>query len=137
MRHPNYLLIAIGLVLALAAASSVYRTAEFSAASAVTTGTVVRLLAGAHHPEIVFEAADGRHYRRAIGTWRSLAAGERVPVRYLADNPDGSVEIDFDADIWSLPVFLCLMAGLFLWNGASGAPPRGRLALARAPGPCA
>lgn len=126
MRHPNYLLIAIGVILAIAAASSVYRTLEFSASSVVATGTVVRLLAGGHHPEVVFEGADGRRHRRAIGTWRSLAAGERVPVRYRADDPDGSAEIDFDADIWSLPVFLCLMAGLFLWNGATGAPLRGR-----------
>ncbi|WP_414451242.1 DUF3592 domain-containing protein [Burkholderia sp. 22PA0099] len=126
MRRPNHLFLVVGAVLAIVAAGITWRTVDYRLSSTVVTGTVVRLLAGGHHPEVAFDAPDGTHHTRPIGTWRSLEPGQRVPVRLRAATPEASASIDTEVDIWGVPVFLCVLAAAFLWSGIRGAPTRGR-----------
>lgn len=126
MRRPNPLFLVVGAVLAIVAAGVIWNAVDYRMSSTVVTGTVVRLLAGGHHPEVAFAAPDGTHHTRPLGTWRSLEPGQRVPVRLRAAAPGASASIDAEADLWAWPACLCVLAAAFLWSGLRGAPTRGR-----------
>ncbi|MFM0624864.1 DUF3592 domain-containing protein [Paraburkholderia xenovorans] len=118
----NYFALAIGFVLATGAAAYVYSTIEFRMSSIVTTGEVIRLNAGGHHPQIAFVATDGRRYERPTGTTRSFEVGETVLIRYSADDPHGSAMIDSIVDLWRWPLFVVLLSAVFVVTGLRGEP---------------
>ncbi|MPW19065.1 hypothetical protein GCT13_19730 [Paraburkholderia sp. CNPSo 3157] len=120
MKRPNYFALAIGLCASVAAAFSIYSTIDFRLSSIVTTGEVIRLNSGGHHPQIAFDAKDGRHYERLTGTIRSFTAGQSVLIRYRPDDPDGSAMIDSVLDLWTPSVFLLILAVGFLDAGLRG-----------------
>ncbi|WP_347237581.1 DUF3592 domain-containing protein [Paraburkholderia sp. BL17N1] len=121
-RSRNYFALAIGLCLATGAAVYVYSTIEFRLSSVVTTGEVIRLNAGGHHPQIAFIAKDGRRYERPTGTTQSFEVGESVLVRYSADDPDGSAVIDSIVDLWRWPLFVVVLSAVFFVTGLRGEP---------------
>lgn len=83
-RRPNYRLLVVGAVLAILAAGVTWNAVDYRLSSTVVTGTVVRLPAGGHHPEVGFDAPDGTHYTRPLGSWRAVEPGHHVPVRLRA-----------------------------------------------------
>ena len=124
MKQRNYFALAIGGCATIAAAFTIYTTAEFRLSSVVTTGTVVRLNSGGHHPQIAFDAEDGKHYERPTGTLRTFEAGQTVRVRYSADDPLGSAMIDSALDLWAPSAFLLVLSVAFLDAGLRGMPLR-------------
>ncbi|SIT38697.1 conserved exported hypothetical protein [Paraburkholderia piptadeniae] len=126
MKCRNYFALLIGLCLSVGAAFYVYSVIEFCLSSVVVTGKVVRLNAGGHHPQIAFDAKDGRHFERPTGTTWSYEAGQVVPIRYSPDDPDGSAMIDSAIDLWRWPLFVVFLAAAFVTSGLRGEPLENR-----------
>jgi hypothetical protein len=92
--------------------------------SEVTTGKVVHLKFGAHHPKISFDAKNGQHYEISASTWQSLEAGQSVQIRYSLDDPRTSVSVNTFLDQWAYIVFLVVLTAGFLDGGLRGEPFR-------------
>jgi hypothetical protein len=119
----SYLALVIGVCSAIAAAISIWSAVDFRLSSDVTTGTVVGLSAGEHHPRIAFDAENGRHYERPTGTIRSFKVGEIVSIRYNPNDPGASAMIDSTLDLWAPSIFLLILAVGFLDAGLRGESP--------------
>ncbi|MFT4066273.1 DUF3592 domain-containing protein [Paraburkholderia sp.] len=124
MKRRNYFALAIGICASIAAASSIYSAVEFHLSSVRTTGEIIRLNSGGHHPRIAFIGKDGQRYERPIGTIRSFEAGQSVLIRYRSDDPAGSAVIDSALDLWAPSVFLLILAVGFLDAGLRDKPLR-------------
>lgn len=121
MKRPrNFFALTIGFCFLIGAACCVYSALEFFSTSIVTMGKVIHLNSGGHHPQIAFDAKDGRHFDRPTGTLASYAAGEVVPIRYIPGDPAGTAIIDNVIDLWAPSAFLLILAVAFLDAGLRG-----------------
>ncbi|WP_143809107.1 DUF3592 domain-containing protein [Paraburkholderia susongensis] len=116
----NYVALAIGGALLALAMFVGLNTMDFYRTSAVGIAKVVRLNAGGYHPQIEFDAANGQHYRLAASSWHSVEIGQKIRIRYDADDPRASVTIDSIVDIWIWFLFLLFLAATFLIGGIRG-----------------
>ncbi|APR34111.1 DUF3592 domain-containing protein [Paraburkholderia sp. SOS3] len=120
MKRTNHFALAIGVCASVAAAISIYLAIDFQLSSVTTAGTVLRLNAGGHHPQIAFTANDGRRYERPTGTTRSFEAGQTILIRYRPTDPGATAMIDSTVDLWKWPLFVSFLAAAFVVTGLRG-----------------
>lgn len=108
-----------GALFLMIAAVDFARTRDFVSRSQPGEATVVSLYAGTSHPKLTFTDPRGDTIEFYASGWISHRVGERVPVRFLASDPRGSVQVDEPGSLWFLPVLFgllgsgALIAGLF------------------------
>lgn len=121
----NYPALAVGACLAVALLFCVAWKIEYLTMTEVATGKVTHLDFGGHHPEIAFQARDGRLYERPISSLWSVQPGQAVQIRYEPDDPTLSATMDTFADLWVGILFLATLTGGFLVGGMRGLPFKG------------
>ncbi|GBH28712.1 DUF3592 domain-containing protein [Burkholderia vietnamiensis] len=110
--------IVIGVGLLVAAAICAQSTREFLRTSIVVPGLVVKLNAGGYHPEIQFTTKTGQQISYPQGgIVTKVELGQRVEVRYRADDPDGSATMNVFAAVWDLPIVFTIMAAFAIVCG--------------------
>ncbi|CAN0622237.1 conserved protein of unknown function [Burkholderia multivorans] len=122
MKELNYLALAIGIALSIVTAYCVISRIEFLASSEVSTGKVVSLKFGAHHPEITFDAGAGKNYETTVSAWKFVDVGQAVQIRYSSDDPRSSAILNTFVDLWNYILLLAFLAILFLIGGLRGKP---------------
>jgi hypothetical protein len=104
----------------MATVNSAHRTIEFYQSSVVTSGQIIRLQYGGHHPVMAFDAGGGKRYETSTNTWWIVEVGQVVPLRYKPDNPTHSVKLDRFIDLWTPTIFLALLTVFCVTTGLSG-----------------
>ncbi|AIO49159.1 MULTISPECIES: DUF3592 domain-containing protein [Burkholderia] len=117
--------IVIGVGLLVAAAISAQSTREFLRTSIVVPGLVVKLNAGGYHPEIQFTTKTGQQISYPQGgIVTKVELGQRVEVRYQADDPDGSATMNVFAAIWDSTIVFAFMGAVAIVCGIMNLPSR-------------
>lgn len=117
--------IVIGVGLLVAAAISAQSTSAFLRTSIVVPGLVVRLNAGSYHPEIQFTTKTGQQISYPQGgIVTKVELGQRVEVRYQADDPDGSATMNVFATIWDSTSVFAFLGAVAIVCGIMNLPPR-------------
>ncbi|MBK3338637.1 DUF3592 domain-containing protein [Burkholderia pseudomallei] len=117
--------IVIGVGLLVAAAISAQSTREFLRTSIVVPGLVVKLNAGGYHPEIQFTTKTGQQISYPQGgIVTKVELGQRVEVRYQADDPDGSATMNVFAAIWDSTIVFAFMGVVAIVCGVMNLPSR-------------
>ncbi|MCO8320338.1 DUF3592 domain-containing protein [Burkholderia multivorans] len=117
--------IVIGVGLLVAAAISAQSTREFLRTSIVVPGLVVKLNAGGYHPEIKFTTKTGQQISYPQGgIITKVELGQRVEVRYQADDPDGSATMNVFAAIWDSTIVFAFMGVVAIVCGIMNLPSR-------------
>lgn len=117
--------IVIGVGLLVAAAISAQSTREFLRTSIVVPGLVVKLNAGGYHPEIQFTTKTGQQISYPQGgIVTKVELGQRVEVRYQADDPDGSATMNVFAAIWDSTIVFAFMGVVAIMCGIMNLPSR-------------
>ncbi|QVN13184.1 DUF3592 domain-containing protein [Burkholderia sp. LAS2] len=117
--------IVIGVGLLVAAAISAQSTREFLRTSIVVPGLVVKLNAGGYHPEIQFTTKTGQQISYPQGgIVTKVKLGQRVEVRYQADDPDGSATMNVFAAIWDSTIVFAFMGVVAIVCGVMNLPSR-------------
>ncbi|RQS88118.1 MULTISPECIES: DUF3592 domain-containing protein [Burkholderia cepacia complex] len=117
--------IVIGVGLLVAAAISAQSTREFLRTSIVVPGLVVKLNAGGYHPEIQFTTKTGQQISYPQGgIVTKVELGQRVEVRYQADDPDGSATMNVFAAIWDSTIVFAFMGVVAIVCGIMNLPSR-------------
>ncbi len=109
--------IVIGVSLLVAAAINAQSAREFLRTSIVVPGLVVKLNAGGYHPEIQFTTKTGQQISYPQGGITKVELGQRVEVRYQADDPDGSATMNVFVAIWDSPIVFTIMAAFAIVCG--------------------
>ncbi|VWB54630.1 hypothetical protein BLA23254_02498 [Burkholderia lata] len=117
--------IAIGVSLLIASAINAQSTREFLKTSILVPGFVVKLDAGGYHPEIQFTTRTGQQisYRQG-GIVTKVELGQRVEVRYQADDPDGSATMNVFAAIWDSTIVFTSIGVVAIVCGIMNLPSR-------------
>ncbi|KPJ32088.1 hypothetical protein BMUNKI379_25150 [Burkholderia multivorans] len=117
--------VVIGVGFLIAAAINVQLTREFMRTSIMVPGEVVKLNAGGYHPEIEFVTKAGERVSYPQGGIMSkMAVGDRLQVRYLAENPIPTARIDRFDSIWGNAVFFAVFGLGFIVCGLINLPSR-------------
>ncbi|MCA8017965.1 DUF3592 domain-containing protein [Burkholderia metallica] len=117
--------IVIGMGLLVAAAISAQSTREFLRTSIVVPGLVVKLNAGGYHPEIQFTTKTGQQISYPQGgIVTKVELGQRVEVRYQADDPDGSATMNVFAAIWDSTIVFAFLGVVAIVCGIMNLPSR-------------
>ncbi|MDN7429391.1 DUF3592 domain-containing protein [Burkholderia sp. AU45388] len=117
--------IVIGVGLLVAAAISAQSTRAFLRTSIVVPGLVVKLNVGGYHPEIQFTTKAGQHISYPQGgIVTKVELGQRVEVRYQADDPDGSATMNVFAAIWDSTIVFASMGVVAIACGIMNLPLR-------------
>lgn len=117
------MVIAVGFL--VAAAISAQSTREFLRTSIVVPGLVIKLNAGGYHPEIQFTTKTGQQISYPQGGIVTKAElGQRVEVRYQADDPDGSATMNVLVAIWNSSIIFAIMGAFAVVCGIMNLPSR-------------
>jgi hypothetical protein len=121
-----------GTVFAIAALVTAFNTAEFLRTSLIAPGHVVTLNHGGSHPEIAFTTNRGEYVSYPQnGLIFGMNPGDKVMVRYLADNPRTTAKVDLFGSIWGWTIVAGIMGSFALIVGVQcflkfRSPPRKR-----------
>lgn len=97
----------VGLVLLAAAGMQAVSVSRFSRQAVRAEGVVIGLSGGGSHPRVRFRRADGGDILfSGGGLIFGYAAGDRVPVLYLAGAPQESARLAAFGSLWFLPILL-------------------------------
>ncbi|HEF5872808.1 TPA: DUF3592 domain-containing protein [Burkholderia cenocepacia] len=78
----------------------------------------VKLNAGGHHPEIQFTTQAGQQISYPQGgIVTKVELGQRVEVRYQADDPNCSATMNVFVAIWDSPIAFTIMAAFAIMCG--------------------
>ncbi|CAN0627437.1 conserved protein of unknown function [Burkholderia multivorans] len=120
MTRRNYLALGIGITLSIITTYCIILKIEFLMSSELTTGEVVKLEFGGHHPEIKFSASNGQHYKVSIGSRWSVAAGQTVEIRYAPNDPKMSATLNTLLDIWDYTIVAAFLSAAAIITGLRG-----------------
>lgn len=120
MTRKNYFALGIGIALSVITAYCIISKIEFLMASELTTGKVVKLEFGGHHPEIEFSAKNGKNYKVSASSRWSVAVGQTVEIRYTTQDPKMSATLNTVLDIWYYTIFAAFLSAAAIITGLRG-----------------
>ncbi|WP_176040794.1 DUF3592 domain-containing protein [Burkholderia stabilis] len=124
-RRFNFVVLVIGVILAVWSATAISERFAFIAASVATPGMVVRLNDGAHHPQIAFVTQGGEPVSFPA-SFVSVAVGDTVPVRHDPARPRATAEVDTFMNDWLGSIMPSVFMVAFLYAGFTGQSLRPR-----------
>jgi hypothetical protein len=117
--------IVIGMGFLVAAGFSAQSTREFIRSSIVVPAQVVKLNAGAHHPQIDFVTKAGEHVSYPQGGMVSgMKVGDQVTVLYRPEAPSRTATLNRFGALWTWPIWLLTIGLGAIVAGLTNLPSR-------------
>lgn len=122
-RTAAYFVLALGIIAAISAVYSAYRTQEFLRHAVRADGIVVALVAGGSHPRVAFTTDKGEQVVRAlggfIGGWR---VGDRVQVLYQSGQALETATMDRPGAIWFATILASILSLVLVGTAIQAMP---------------